>query len=200
MALFAKTLPWLRLTAVGIINLTNNKQILPLFHKSVQICLCDPLTVSDLFFVFFCCSGVFWAKTTLFFFSLCLNHAAGRPEKIESAPKQPYFAPFTGERKCRKKKKKKKSRISRPRCKYHSMPSRHKPSLKLPYRILPPSPKSIVLWCLWARFGVVITTSHNNYRKNYHKHSHKYSQKCAKMGIFWLEFSVEDHLRLFFFF
>ena len=76
-------------------------------------------------------------------------------------------------------------------------PSGTKAYTSLPYRILPPSPTSMVLWCLWATFRVVITNSHNDSRKNSHKNSHMYSQKCAKMVIFWLEFSVEDHLRFF---
>ena len=38
----------------------HHRHVLPLFHKSVQLCLCDPLTVSDLFFAFFVdFSGVF---------------------------------------------------------------------------------------------------------------------------------------------
>ena len=155
-------------------------------------------SVFRFFFVDF--SGVFWAKTTLFF-QLVLEPCGRTAEKNWVSPKTAVFRPFPrGKKVSEKKKKEEKSRISRPRCHYHSMPSRHKPSLKLPYRILPPSPTSIVLWCLWARFGVVITNSHNNSRKNSHKNSHKYSRKYAKMGIFWLGFSVQDHLRFYFLF
>ena len=123
----------------------------------------------------------FLSKNNAFLFQLVLEPCGRMAEKNWVGPKTAVFRPF-------------------PRGKKVSMPSRHKPSLKLPYRILPPSPTSIVLWCLWARFGVVITNSHNNSRKNSHKNSHKYSRKYAKMGIFWLGFSVQDHLRFYFLF
>ena len=72
-------------------------------------------------------------------------------------------------------------------------PSGTKAYTSLPYRILPPSPTSMVLWCLWARFGVVITNSHNNSRKHSHKNPHKYSQNVPK----WLYFDL--NLVLFFY-
>ena len=85
-----------------------------LSHKSGKLCLCDPLNVSDLIFVFFVeFVGVFWAENTVFFrffpfFFWWLNNAAERPKTLQSATIQsaqnwPYFAPFPGERKCRPK-------------------------------------------------------------------------------------------------
>ena len=68
----------------------------PLSHKSGRLGLRPPITVSDLFSVFFSNSPAFYKQ----FFLCCswsLNHAAERPENIESAQKRPHFAPFKGE-------------------------------------------------------------------------------------------------------
>ena len=145
-------------------------------------------------FRFFCYfSGVFFSKNNALFCQLVLEPCGRMAEKNWVGPKTAVFRPFPRGKKVSEKKRKKKSRISRPRCHYHSMPSRHKPSLKLPYRILPPSPTCIVLWYLWARIGVVITSSHNNSRKHSHKNPHKYSQNVSK----WLYFDL--NLVLFFY-
>ena len=140
--------------------------------------------VRSVFRFFLLISPVFFEqKTKLFFFQLVLEPCGRMAEKNWVGPKTAVFRPFPrGKKVSEKKKKEEKSRISRPRCHYHSMPSRHKPSLKLPYRILPPSPTSIVLWCLWAKFGVVITNSHNNSRKNSLENSQKCSKKMCQNG------------------
>ena len=109
--------------------------ILPLSHKSGKLCLCDPFNVSDLICVFLLNSWVFFKQKPLFFFQLVLEPCGRMAEKKSVGPKLAVFRPFP-RGKCRGKKKS----ISRPRHHWDSMPSRPKPCLKPPYRILPPSP------------------------------------------------------------
>jgi len=68
--------------------------VILLYHKSVQFCFLRPLRVSDVFFFLLNSPAFFEQENPLFLFGSCLNQAAERLRKMESAPKRPYFAPF----------------------------------------------------------------------------------------------------------
>ena len=77
--------------------------ILPLSQWSDRLCLYEPLPVSDLVFnVFFDFFTVFLARTIILFFQHAVE-PCGRPAVKKNTKKQPYFAPFPGAKKCRKK-------------------------------------------------------------------------------------------------
>ena len=79
--------------------------ILPLSHKSGKLCLCDPLNVSDLIFVFLLNSWVFFEQKTLRFFFQLVLEPCGRPaEKNSVGPKLAVFRPFPRGKKVSEKK------------------------------------------------------------------------------------------------